>query len=105
MATKAEAFKAQQQVDAHDRKPKRTAKRKRKHEGRRVSRFGDESMDRNANNKAGNRGGAALESSAGRPSRKSTRASSDGTKRTTNQQLRATMRQHAPSSRAKARRH
>ena len=105
MATKAETFRAQQQVDAHATKRKRTPKRKRRHAGRRVSRFGDESMDRNANRKAERRGGAVLESSAKRPSRKSTRASVDRTKRTTNQQNRATMRQHAPSSRASARRH
>ena len=76
MATKAETFKAQQQVEA-----------------------------RNANRKAEKRGGAELESSAKRPSRKSTRGSVDHTKRTTNLQNRAMMRQQSPSSRATARRH
>jgi hypothetical protein len=105
MATKAEAFRAQQQVEARRGKKKRTPKRKRAHEGRRMSRFGDQSMDRNANKKAERRGGAELETSATRPSRKSSRGSVDHTKRTTNLQNRAMMRQHAPSSRTGARRH
>jgi hypothetical protein len=106
MATKAQAFKTRQQLAAHAVKTKKTPKRKRAHEGRNVSRFGDEVMDRNANNKAGSRGGAALESSAtGKPSRKSTRGSSDGTKRTTNLQLRAQRKVTAPSARTNARRH
>jgi hypothetical protein len=106
MATRAQDFKSIQQLAAHDAKPKRRAQRKRRHAGRRNPGFGVETMDRNFNRKAGARGGAVLEESAnGRPSRKSTRGSIDRTKRTTNQQLRATMRTHAPSSRAKARRH
>ena len=106
MATRAQDFKQIEQLAAHERKPKRKPKRQRRHTGRRNPGFGVETMDRNFNRKAGARGGAVLEESGtGRPSRKSTRASSDRTKRTTNQQLRATMRTHAPSSRAKARRH
>lgn len=48
---------------------------------------------------AGRRGGAALESTRGQPTRKSTRKSSDRTKRTTNLQLRATMRSRSPEAR------
>ena len=106
MATRAQDYKETEQLAAHDRKPKRRPRRKQRHAGRRNPGFGVETMDRNANRKAGARGGAVLEESAtGRPSRKSTRASSDRTKRTTNQQLRATMRTHAPSSRTRARRY
>jgi len=62
-------------------------------------------LDRNRNNLAGRRGGAVLEESAsGTPSRKSTRGSSDHTKRTTNQQLRAIARVTSPSNRARSRR-
>jgi hypothetical protein len=104
--TKAEEFKARAQIAAHDRKPKRAAKRKRAHAGRRVERFADDTMNRNAKGKAERRGGAELEASAtGKPSRKSTRGSIDHTKRTTSQQNRATMRQARPSTRATARRH
>jgi hypothetical protein len=51
---------------------------------------------------AGRRGGAALEEMAtdATPSRKSTRKSSDRTKRTTNLQLREQRRTNAPSARA-----
>jgi hypothetical protein len=48
---------------------------------------------------AGRRGGAALESTRGQPTRKSTRKSSDRTKRTTNLQLRETMRSRSPGAR------
>lgn len=54
----------------------------------------------NRNLLAGRRGGAALEDSAGQPSRKSTRKSSDGTKRSTNQQLQAVRKTRSPSARA-----
>jgi hypothetical protein len=59
----------------------------------------DRPLDRRAH--AGRRGGAALEETAtDRPSRKSTRKSSDRTKRTTNLQLREQMRTHSPPARA-----
>jgi len=62
-------------------------------------------LDRNRSKHAERRGGAVLEESAtGRPSRKSTRGSIDGTKRTTNQQLRAIRAVTSPSNRARARR-
>lgn len=48
---------------------------------------------------AGRRGGAALESTIGQPTRKSTRKSSDRTKRTTNQQLRAIRKSRSPAAR------
>ena len=70
------------------------------------SKAGTEStLDRNRSAHAERRGGAILEENAtGRPSRKSTRASIDGTKRTTNLQLRAIARVSAPSNRARSRR-
>lgn len=65
----------------------------------------ESTLDRNRGGLAGRRGGAVLEENAtGRPSRKSTRASIDHTKRTTNQQLRAIARVTAPSSRARSKR-
>jgi hypothetical protein len=106
MATRAQDYRSSEQRAARGRKPKRQPGRKRRHAGRRNPGFGVETMDRNFNRKAGARGGAVLEESGdGRPSRKSTRASIDHTKRTNAQELRAQMRTHAPSSRAKARRH
>ena len=42
METKDDTFKAQAQVDAHTRKAKKSPARKRRHEGRRTSRFGDD---------------------------------------------------------------
>jgi hypothetical protein len=50
--------------------------------------------------KAGRQGGAVLEVSAGRPSRKSTRRSADHTKRTTNLQLQEIRHSVAPSTQA-----
>jgi hypothetical protein len=50
---------------------------------------------------AGRRGGANLEATTATPSRKSTRGSSDHTKRTTNQQLLEVRRASAPSTRAR----
>jgi len=105
MATKAEAHKAQAQVDAHARKPKKSPGRKRRHAGRRTSRFGDDTMDRNAKRGAERRGGAVIEANAGKPSRKSTRGTIDRTKQGGALQVKATSRQHAPSTRATARRH
>lgn len=62
-------------------------------------------LDRNRGGRAERRGGAVLEeSSTGKASRKSTRASIDHTKRTTNLQLRAVRALNAPSTRARARR-
>jgi len=46
-----------------------------------------------------NKGGAVLEESMSKPSRKSTRKSSDHTKRTTNQQNRAMMKARSPKER------
>jgi hypothetical protein len=80
-------------------KPRRKKRGHRKTSSKKPARAVD------ARSHAGRRGGAALEESAGKPSRKSTRASSDRTKRTTSLQLRATMRQHSPPSRHQARRH
>jgi len=48
---------------------------------------------------AGRRGGAALEPTLGKPTRKSTRGSSDRTKRTTNQQLREVRKTRSPGER------
>jgi hypothetical protein len=48
---------------------------------------------------AGRRGGAVLEETAGTPTRKSTRKSSDRTKRTTNLQLREIRKTSSPGMR------
>jgi hypothetical protein len=87
-------------------KRKKGGKRKRPARRREPREGVTEVYDRNRSGHAGRRGGAALEESAtGKPSRKSTRGSSDRTKRTTNLQLRAMLRSKAPSSRRSARRH
>jgi len=101
MATKAQSFKAATQREAH-RPGTRKAKSK-----RRVPPVqavgGEHTAARNVSNHAGRRGGAMLEDSAnGKPSRKSTRASSDHTKRTTNLQLRETRKVTSPQARASA---
>jgi hypothetical protein len=58
---------------------------------------------RNASDRAEEKGGAVLEDSAtGTPSRKSTRKSADGTKRTTNLQLREERKTASPKARAQA---
>ncbi len=89
---------------AQDRKPKRTTSKAKPRRDGLLGTSAGGTLDRNRSGLAGRRGGAVLEDSAtGRPSRKSTRASSDHTKRTTNQQLRAVARTTAPSSRARAR--
>jgi hypothetical protein len=104
MATKAQAFRTQQARAAHPPKPKQTERPRR-------DRLVDTSLPgvsatdrkavrgRNRNLLAGRRGGATLEGSLGRPPRKSTRKSSDRTKRTTNQQLQAVRETTAPSAR------
>ena len=106
MPTKSEEFKREAILAARAGKPKRKPQRHRRHEGRRGPSLGAETLDRNNKRQAQRRGGAVLEESkTGKPSRKSTRGSIDRTKRTTNLQNKAMMKQHAPSSRAKARRH
>ena len=64
----------------------------------------DAAVPHNLNDRAARRGGDALEVSAGRPSRKSTRRSTGRIKRTTNQQrqtIRETTSPHARADRAK----
>lgn len=105
MATKAQAFRSEQQRTANPPKPKRP-KRARRDEVVDTSLPGVSATDRKAgptrSRRAGRRGGAALEDVAptATRSRKSTRKSSDGTKRTTNQQLRAVRQTRSPSARA-----
>jgi hypothetical protein len=64
------------------------------------ARGGGQAATRNESAHAGSRGGAVLEESAGKASRKSSRKSVDHTKRTTNQQLKAQRKSTAPSTRA-----
>ncbi|MEZ4366209.1 MAG: hypothetical protein R2939_07955 [Kofleriaceae bacterium] len=106
MATKAQAFRTEQARNAKPPRPKQP-KRPRRDLVVDTAKPGVSASDRKARraptaNAAAKGEGAALEVSAGRPSRKSTRKSADGTKRTTNQQLRARQAAAAPSSRAKA---
>lgn len=106
MATKAQAFRTQQQRAANPPKPKRP-KRARRDVLVDTSKPGVSATDRKAARRttrsrlAGRRGGAALEDTAtAKRSRKSTRKSSDRTKRTTNQQLLAVRKTRSPSARA-----
>jgi len=106
MATKAQAFRTQQQRTAKPPKAKKPA-RPRRDAVVDTSLPGVTATDRkvtrrsNRSSLAGRRGGAALEDSGtGTPSRKSTRKSSDRTKRTTNQQLQAVRTTRSPSARA-----
>jgi len=97
MATKAQEHRIKSERAAQAKHPKKTARRS---PGPTIPREGV-TIDRNANNLAGRRGGASLEESAtGRPSRKSTRGSSDGTKRDGNQKLAAQRALTAPKARA-----
>lgn len=104
MTTKAETFRVQQQRKANPPRPKQP-RRARRDLDVDTSKPGVSATDRkatrssNRNSLAGRRGGAALEGAA-RTSRKSTRKSADGTKRTTNQQLRAIRKSRSPSTRA-----
>ncbi|MBK9030789.1 MAG: hypothetical protein IPL61_05520 [Myxococcales bacterium] len=106
MATKAQAFRTEQQRAAKPPRPKQP-KKPRRDEVVDTSLPGVSATDRkatrgpNRNLLAGRRGGAALEDSAtGTPSRKSTRKSVDRTKRTTNQQLQAVRATTSPTARA-----
>ncbi len=101
MATKAQSFRAQTQRDAHRPQPKKPARGRQAPPVQAVG--GEHTATRNVSGHAGRRGGAALEDSAnGKPSRKSTRGSSDHTKRTTNLQLRETRKVTSPQARAAA---
>jgi hypothetical protein len=59
-----------------------------------------DTADRNRSARAAKKGGAALESSTAKPSRKSTRRSKGRVKRTTNLQLEAVRRVSSPTARA-----
>jgi hypothetical protein len=111
MATKAQAFRTQQQRAANPPKRKRP-KRARRDGVVDTSKPGVSATDRKAARRttrsllAGRRGGAALEDvPATKRSRKSTRKSSDRTKRTTNQQLQAIRTTRSPSARAARSKH
>jgi hypothetical protein len=106
MATKAQAFRREQQRAANAPKPKRP-KKPRRDAVVDTSLPGVSATDRKAergttrSRLAGRRGGAALEDvPMEKRSRKSTRKSSDRTKRTTNQQLQAVRKTRSPSARA-----
>lgn len=99
MVSKARAFKIQQQKDANPPKPKRprkprrdvpvdTSKRGVSASDRKAG--GGRSGTRNLSSRAKAKGGAKLEDSAtGKPSRRSTRKSQGGVKRTANLRLNA----------------
>ena len=87
MPTKAQAFRTEAARNAKPDKPPQPRRKPR-------------ASGPDSRSHAGRRGGAELEVSATRPSRKSTRGSSDGTKRTTNQQLKAQRESTAPTARA-----
>ncbi len=106
MATKAQAFRANQQRAANPPKVKRP-KRPRRDIVIDTAKPGVSATARKAMRGttrsllAGRRGGAALEGApADKPSRKSTRKSADGTKRTTNLQLKAIRKTRSPQARA-----
>lgn len=105
MATKAQAFRTKQQQEANPPKAKQP-KRPRRDLVVDTSLPGVSATARKAvrakgNLLAGRRGGAVLEDQGtGSPSRKSTRKSSDRTKRSTNQQLQAVRKTRSPSARA-----
>lgn len=61
----------------------------------------EDTAARNRSRRAGRKGGAALETSVGRPSRKSTRRSSGRIKRTTNLQNKAMRKTTSPQARAR----
>lgn len=103
MVNKAWAFRVQQQRAANPPKPKQPRPPRRDLVVD-TAQPGVSATDRKALRGpkllAGRRGGAALEATTAKPSRKSTRKSSDRTKRTTNQQLRAERKVSSPSARA-----
>jgi hypothetical protein len=109
MSTKAQDFRAQQQREAKPPKPKQPPKRRRANAldtalpgvsaSDRKARV-HESGSRNEQARSDNKGGAKLEASNGKASRKSTRKSVGRVKRSTNLQLRAVRRTSAPKSRA-----
>lgn len=110
MATKAQAFRAQQQRDVKPDRPKAPPRARRdvgvdtalpgvSATARRATPGPTGSLNESA--RAGRRGGAKLEASAtGRPPRKSTRKSVDSTKPTSNLQRRAIRATSAPAARA-----
>ena len=103
MVTRAQAFRIRQQRAANPPKPKQPA-RPRRDKVVDTAKPGVSETDRKAVRGAkllaGRRGGAALEKTIGKPSRKSTRKSSDRTKRTTSQQLRTEWKVSSSSARA-----
>jgi hypothetical protein len=104
MATKAEQFRAQQQQKA----AKENAPSKSKSKGKRAATSGaampdlttGSTADRNRSVRAARKATAALEESATKPARKSTRASANRGKTSSNLERRETRRVRAPSARA-----
>lgn len=106
MPTKAQEFRTLQQRTAHPPKPKKPRK-PRRDVGVDTAQPGVSATDRaelrgrTRRLHAERRGGAVTEDPiVGKPSRKSTRKSSDGTKRTTNLQLEAVRKATTPTARA-----
>jgi hypothetical protein len=111
MATKAQAFRAEEQRSARVQKPKAAAPKKRRSNGVDTSQPGVSATDRkvgggstatrNASNRAKAKGGAKLEDSAtGKPSRKSTRKSEGHAERTSKLRQRAVTKARSPKARA-----
>jgi hypothetical protein len=110
MATKARRFKSQQEHAANPPKAKRPARARRDLDVD-TSKPGVSATDRkaggghtaarNVSARAARKGGAALEDSeTGKPSRKSTRDSAGGVKRTNSKRLQAVRKTSAPKARA-----
>lgn len=103
MPTKAQEFRSLQQRTANPPKPKQVRKPKRNAVPAAVEVTTDEATLRGRTRRlhAERRGGAVTEDPVvGKPSRKSTRKSSDGTKRTTNQQREAVRKATTPTAQA-----
>ena len=105
MPTKAQEFRTEQARNAHPPKPKKVRKPRRLADALAAAQpDADDKTELRGRTRrlhAERRGGAVTEDPiVGRPSRKSTRKSSDHTKRTTNQQLEAVRKTTAPSARA-----
>jgi len=103
MATKAERFRAEQQVERRVAKPKKAKAHSidRAVGASTAGVSGDGVAERNLSKRSNNKGGAALEVSDQRkPSRKSTRSSAGRAKAASNLQRRQTRRVTSPSARA-----
>ena len=103
MATRAERYRAEQQVSSSQAKPKKVKAHSidRSVGAATAGVSGDGTAQRNLSKRSNNKGGAALEiSSSATPSRKSTRSSAGRTKSATELTRRQTRRITSPQARA-----